>query len=159
MKKLASLILFCMITAPLIGATIKDIPQSDPNYPAVKNCVNSGYLPLFNDQTFRGNKTISRKELAVVIDKLITDIDKQGMNLNKDQVQELVNLAKEYKLYIENIETYQNSSDSRFSTINDEQITLHNDISEIHSDVNQVKDQGMWVWLGIAAATVIGVLF
>ena len=48
---------------------ISDI-DTNPNKQAIEFTVNNGYLPLYQDQTFRTQETINRGELAFIIYKL-----------------------------------------------------------------------------------------
>jgi hypothetical protein len=164
-KYLLSIILLIVISQIAYGAKIKDVSQKDPAYLAVKKAVNGSYLALKKDGSFQAQKSVTRKELAISIDKLLREVDTQGLNLNKAEVQELVNLAKKFKGYLVDYESNKKLVNTKLTSVSDEQKVFHNDLSKINSelkaDIEKMKkengDQHLYMIIGIIAAGVIGI--
>ena len=76
---LSLLLTLLMISLPIHA--ISDVSPSEGAYPSIKRVVKGGYLSLYGN-TFEGNQKVSRKELAIAIDRLLNQMDKKE-NLNK----------------------------------------------------------------------------
>ena len=49
-----------------LSQQITDIPTDDPNYSYIKQAIKKGYLSLYNDNQFKGDQSLSRKEMAFI---------------------------------------------------------------------------------------------
>jgi hypothetical protein len=66
--------LFCSFNAS--AQSFKDVPSTDPNYKAIEQAVKRGYLSFYQDQQFQPDKPLSRKEMALIIQKISLELDK-----------------------------------------------------------------------------------
>ena len=97
------IIITCFILAifnnfSLQGQPISDISTADGSYEAISRSINLGYLSLFNDQTFRPNYALSRRDAALLLDKLTLQIKANKLPLSTNELQELELLSKSFKL-------------------------------------------------------------
>ncbi|NBV41754.1 S-layer homology domain-containing protein [bacterium] len=153
------------------ATVIKDIPAADPTYPAVLGAVQQGYLPLYSDNEFRPEQSINRKELAIILDKLLSD-DTSQTSLSKIQIQELLNLARSFKAQTVSADIRQNVLETEQKRQDDEQKALHQDISALHekvaentvlkTQIEQLKkennDQHLYMWIGIGTSLLLGLI-
>ena len=49
---------------------ITDIASSDASYPAIKRSIEKGYFSLMDGTKFLPDQTVSRKELAILLDRM-----------------------------------------------------------------------------------------
>ncbi len=165
MKYLLTIILMTLMMTVSGVCEISDVPKSDPAFPAIQRSVNSGYLLAYGNQ-FRPNDAISRKEMAILIDRMLTLLDKGPVNLNDAEKQELGHLSKTYKQYLSTLELTVNDHTSRLGKAESEQETLRFDISKTQSDLQDRIDelkvenrkQHKFIILGIITAAIVGLL-
>ena len=60
-----------MVNVVSAGTKIKDVPKSSGTYKAVQKSVDLGYLSLQSNGKFNPNATVTRQEMAVILDKLV----------------------------------------------------------------------------------------
>jgi hypothetical protein len=165
MKYVLTIALMTIMMAVNGVCEITDVPKSDPAYPAIQRSVSSGYLPAYGNQ-FRPNEPISRKEVALMIDRMLSLLDRGPANLNDAEKQELGHLSKTYKQYLSTLELTVNDHTSRLGKAESEQETLRFDISKTQSDLQDRIDelkvenrkQHKFIILGIITAAIIGLL-
>jgi len=51
-----------------------DVPSSHWAYKAVKLLIDKGYLQLYQDQTFQGDKPVDRYTMAIIVAKILNEI-------------------------------------------------------------------------------------
>jgi len=139
------------------------VTPQDPNYQAIEQAVKKGYLSFYQDQQFQPDKPLSRKEMAVVIQKISTELDKFSQSdtlLNPQNPNTL-------KLAIGKFDEKISSLNAQHSKLNEEFKTLHEDLSKTNDDLkievaklkaDNAKQQRL-LWLGIGGATILGILF
>lgn len=76
MKKSYTIILITLITMTVTGtafaiSSFSDVPENHWAYDSVKKLVKAGLIDGYNDGTFRGDKTMSRYEFAIMINKAV----------------------------------------------------------------------------------------
>jgi len=165
MKYIVTVLVMVMMVVKMGYCDITDVPKTDPAFPAIQRSVNSGYLPTYGNQ-FRPDDTISRKEIAVLIDRMLTLLDKGPVNLNDAEKQELGHLSKTYKTYLSKLELTVNSHENRLGKTESEQETLRFDVSKTQSELQdeidslriENKKQHKFMILGIIAAAIVGLL-
>ncbi len=73
-----------------------DVSASHWAYQAVKVMIDKGYLQLYQDQSFQGDKPVDRYTLAVVISKILNEIAAGRVGSAKEDVELLRKLTNEY---------------------------------------------------------------
>ena len=117
-----------------------------------------GYLSLYSGGLFRGDQAISRKEMALVLDRMLTSFDQRGLNLNKTDLQELSFLAKNFKKSFSELETRLNEDKGTLGRVDDEQKSINHDLTklneELKEEVKVLRSQQMFMWAGIGVAAI-----
>lgn len=116
------------------SAPITDVSEGDDSYPAIKKIVDYGYMPLLKGNQFFPDKSLSRKEFAVTLDKVIKKIDNQDLTLTKSDLQELQNLSRSFKTFLVD-------NDANISTLKNKTQELDNAQKVNSQDLTQVNDQ------------------
>jgi len=92
---------FCGLAYAAADPATKDVPTDHWAYAAVKELVKLGIIDGFPDGTFRGDKPISRYEMAQMVDKALKNEDKA----TREQKALIDKLASEFALELNNIDT------------------------------------------------------
>lgn len=168
MKQMAVCIsvILTVFSTSIYAVRISDIPNSDSAFPSIKRSVEEGYLSLFSDAKFNPDEPLTRKEAAIVIDKLSQKISEQKMDLSRAEVQELMNLSKNFKTYLSNNESDSNSLMQTIKNLKVEQDTIHEDMSKLTEDHEtqiaelKTQDTNLFYWLigGVGLASMIAIL-
>ena len=79
-----------------IANTPSDVSPSHWAYQAVKVMIDKGYLQLYQDQSFQGDKPVDRYTLAVVVSKILNEIAAGRIGSTKEDVELLRKLTNEY---------------------------------------------------------------
>jgi len=171
---------FILLTLLLIptyatAQLIPDVPLRDPYYNVISDAVKKGYFQLNTANQFNPSEPVSRRDLAFILDRLLSS--ESETELSKVQVQELVNLAKTFKLYTLNTEKRSIDLESSAGRLGQEQTVLHTDISRLSDRVIDLSDRVAflssenvriqaefnqttnWLWLGLLASAILGVVF
>ncbi|MGC8889432.1 MAG: S-layer homology domain-containing protein, partial [bacterium] len=79
MKRIAlflALVLAVVFSVPAIAAPFPDVPSNHWAYDAVNELASKGLILGYPDGTFRGNNPMTRYELAMVISRLVSYLEK-----------------------------------------------------------------------------------
>ncbi len=121
-----------------------------------KRAYQEGYLD------FRGNTSLSRKEIAVMLDKLLDRMDQRSLNLSKSEIQEVAQLAKSFKNYLMEYETHRNRWNEDYKLMGDEHRSLHHDVSQLTDEVKMLKKEKeethLYMIIGIISAAALGII-
>lgn len=145
----------------LFSQTITDVPRTDPSYSAISSAIKSGYLSLFSDNTFQGSGPITRREMAIFLEKLSNDT---GTGLTKVQMQELQQLAKSYKTAFVNLDSKVASQNVGLTTVMQNTAAVYQDLWQVNDglqkEMKALKEENernqLYMWIGIGAALVLG---
>ena len=100
MKKILSLGMLCLVGAPVWAANpFTDVSTSDWAYRAVSDLSDRGMVEGYPDGTFRGEKNITRYELAQIVARLMAKEDR----MNAEDRAIVDRLAAEYATELENL--------------------------------------------------------
>lgn len=143
---------------------IIDVPKSDPYYSSVENVVDKGYMSIFGNQFF-GDRTITRKELAIVIDRLHTRLENTNQ-LSETEAKELSVLSQKFKTFLTENETKANASSDNLSSIANEQKVINHDLTKINAELKEElkelkqeqETQKLHTWIGIGAVGLIALI-
>ncbi len=87
----------CLIPYHGAHAQIKDVSQEHWAYQSVKLLVDKGYLGLYGDGTFQGTKAVDRYTLAVVIARILNEIEAGRIGTTPEDVELLRKLSGEFR--------------------------------------------------------------
>ena len=148
------------------GQPIKDISTSSSLYPAVKKSVDKGYLSLFQDNQFQGNRRVTRKEMALIIDKILTELEAKKLNLTTAEIQEILHLSKSFKGNTIDQKSRLKSISNTINLLLEDQKIVQYDLTEINDqltkELTQIKkenaDWRLYFMIGVTVSTVLGLL-
>ena len=155
--------LFFLITitswAVEAAPNISDVKTSDPAYSAVSASIDKGYITLVDGTKFLPNQSVTRKELAILIDRLDALTKKSGLSPN--DIVELKDFSKQFKSYMESQQNQKGLVDSEVNQIKTEQQTINYDLSRVEDHIQKVeknrKEQEVYIWLGLGLG-ILGIL-
>jgi hypothetical protein len=160
----ALIVSLALISTPIWAQNISDVATKDSTYMAISKSIKSGYLPLYSDNSFLPEQAVSRRELAVVIEKILSESDESTLTLSKNDIQEVKQLLKAFKSVMGKTESTLDSHSEQLEKIKSEQKVINTDVSRFSDEWNQKlqtlkkeqQDQNLYMWLGIAAAAFLG---
>lgn len=109
------------------SVTIKDVASDNVAYESVKLLVSRGYLPLYDDSTFKGSNPVDRYTLAIAIGKLINEIEQGKIRLSDTDQQLLTKVSTEFRQELVNLGVKVD--------------TLNSGVSKLRSDLNTFKGE------------------
>jgi chromosome segregation ATPase len=129
----------CLIPGRTVSAEIKDVPKEHWAYQSVKLLVDKGYLGLYGDGTFQGTKAVDRYTLAMVIARILNEIDSGRIGATPDDVELLRKLSGEFReelvLIASELETFKKTMDEHDKA---RQVTKE-DISKLNFTQREMK--------------------
>ncbi len=118
---------------------LKDVPKDHWAYQSVKNLVEKGYLSLYEDGTFGGNENISRYELAVLIDRIIDNIEQGKAQPEQQDVETLRKLTLEFRDELVDIASNQEDYNAKLEKLQETNIIQNEELSKLHEDIVNVN--------------------
>jgi hypothetical protein len=117
--------------APVYAGTFEDVPRSHWAYDAIEKLQSKGVMLGYVDGTFKGNKTLSRYALSVLVAKMLANVEqavKSGSGqVTIEDVQLLESLAFEFADELSLLGTNVNSLFSDLNEITEEVAVLKHD--------------------------------
>ncbi len=98
--KVALLLILCLLVAPMSiarGAEIQDLDEDHWAYDMVEELVEKGFLSLFDDDTFRGDRQLTRLEMAEVIARILEHVEQREVALTGADLRNLRELTIEFR--------------------------------------------------------------
>lgn len=151
------IILACVHTAGAAeaGTNPVDVSPNDPAYKAVKTLIDKGYLQLYQDQTFQGDKPVDRYTLALVVAKILDQIATGKVSADKDDMALLRQLTNEYRdelttavrkvttfnSRVEQLEKQILINQEDTTATRDEQAALQKEAQQLQADLLQLSDR------------------
>tara|TARA_B100000427_G_scaffold329402_2_gene345473 strand:+ start:8233 stop:8721 length:489 start_codon:yes stop_codon:yes gene_type:complete len=154
-----SLILLLVSPSLLIAQPIQDISSDDPHHNIIKHAVNNGYLSLYNDNSFKPNTPLSRRDAVMIIHELDKKLTNNAIHLKANDFQELTALSKSFK------QLYNSTNNSLISVQNDNKMLRHehklllHQITSLQQSQNKYQKERKLLFGLIALSTLIGFLY
>ncbi|MBO8126420.1 MAG: S-layer homology domain-containing protein [Firmicutes bacterium] len=140
------LILILALSLPaLAAAEIKDVPPNHWAYSAVQKLLEKGYLSLYQDGTFRGDKAVDRYTFAVVVARLISEMAALGSGqpatdkVASEDLQLLRKLTTEFRDELVQLATTDESIQGDLEAAAKEQTVLREDLNKLLVQVYQLQ--------------------
>lgn len=99
-KRVLVLVVMILTFSATCGAQVRQFKDVDPGhwaYDAIKQLVDAGIIPVFEDGTFRGNDSVDRYTLASVIAAAIEKAAKDPTGLTEEDLVLLKRLSTEFR--------------------------------------------------------------
>lgn len=125
------LALMCL-TAPVWAAAPRDVAPSHPAYRAIQKLIDQGYLSVFQDGSFQGDRPVDRYTLATVVARLLADIQSGKVVLPNEEMKTLRQLATEFRAElvevagkVNDVAQKQEQTDRQLTVARDDLTSLH----------------------------------
>ncbi|MDP7423154.1 MAG: S-layer homology domain-containing protein [bacterium] len=135
MKKLSAVLVLAVLvafTAPVLANPFSDVPFSHWAYDAVKKLTEKGIMTGMPDGTFKGEKGVSRYELAVTLARAL---DKMGSLKGRVDVTDIKTLEKLTVEFADELALL----GVKVTALEDELQTVRDDIAVIKADAGSMK--------------------
>ncbi|MEW5865418.1 MAG: S-layer homology domain-containing protein [Bacillota bacterium] len=149
------LALVMALAVPCAGfaAEIKDVPKDHWAYQAVKLLVEKGYLAVYGDGTFQGTKPVDRYTLAVVIAKILKEIETGRAGTTPEDVELLRKLSGEFRAELVAVSNDMNIFKKSLDEQGKAQAVMREDLARLTFTQRQMKSEVEKMIADIAAAT------
>lgn len=117
-----------------LASQIKDVQPSHWAYKSVKMLVDKGYLALYEDSTFQGERSVTRYQLAEVVAKVLTGMSTGVAAPSETDTQAIRMLAVELRKELVEVIQNQDLFKTDLDQLNKNQIVLKEDLAR-----NQVQ--------------------
>lgn len=143
------------LAAPCSGlaAEIKDVPKDHWAYQAVKLLVDKGYLAVYGDGTFQGTKPVDRYTLAVVIAKILKEIETGRAGATPEDVELLRKLSGEFREELVAVSTEMGVFKKSLDDQGKSQAVMREDLARLTFTQQQMKSEVEKMIADIAVAT------
>lgn len=143
-----SIILMCMmgLNGPTMAAVDPvDVPHTHWSYQAVKLLVEKGYLQLYQDQTFQGDKPVDRYTLATIVAKILNEVAAGQVSINKDDMAIITRVTNEYRNEL--IEAVRKVAlfNKQVNEMNRQDLIMKEDITKTQDEQNELRRQAQWI--------------
>lgn len=134
------LLLILMIAQPVM-ANVRDVPTDHWAYQAVVSLVNRGYLAVYEDGTFQGNRSVDRYTLASALAKILDEIEAGRVSGYQGDAEILKELTTE--LRTELVEWYANRAqiETSVSDTQKRMIATEDRVNRVVSTTSQLQEE------------------
>lgn len=139
-----TLVLVCVCGLASFGMAatqIKDVDSSHWAYKSVKLLIEKGYMSLYEDNTFRGDKSVTRYQLAEIVAKILEKIGEGSTTVNPADVTNIRQVTVEFRKELVEIAQNQNLFSTRVNQVEKNQVVMKEDIAKAHQQILQLIDQ------------------
>ncbi len=152
--KIALFLILCFLMAPISiarGAEIRDLDEDHWAYEIVQELVEKGFISLYDDDTFQGDRELTRLEMAEIVGRILEHIEQREVTLTGADLsnlrdltvefrEELVDLAQSKEIFADRIEDLE-----KFRQIQEEDLAIlveriENDLAQIDGIRGEVQD-------------------
>ena len=138
---IAFMVLFSSQTVSAASNAPEDVPSSHWAYKAVKLLIDKGYLQLYQDQTFQGDKPVDRYTMASIVAKILMDSASGQVSMNKDDLPVLKNLINEFRNELISIIAKNNEQDKRLDTLEKQAVIANDELTETKAELIQLQNE------------------
>ncbi len=144
-RKISILLIVLLVLSsslPVLASNkIKDVPSDHWAYQSVKELVEKGYMSLYEDNKFNGDKKVSRYQLAKVINKILNNIKRGQVATDEEDVLTLKKLATEFRSELVKVMSESEELKVEVGSFNKEQKIIKEDIIYTNDKVNKLQKQ------------------
>ena len=147
MKKKAislSLVLLLILTnvsAVVANDNIKDVAPGHWAYQSVLKLVDKGYMSLYDGNKFKGEKKVTRYELAEVVAKMLQNVEQGQVNPESGDVLTLKKLATEFRSELVEVVNQNENLEKRLKQLSDQQEVNQEDLVNTNAKIKELRKQ------------------
>lgn len=90
-------LVIALAAAGALADAPKDVPPEHPAYRAIQTLIDRGYLGVFQDGSFQGDRPVDRYTLASALMKVLNDVQSGKLALPNEEMKTLRQLATEFR--------------------------------------------------------------
>lgn len=143
-----SIFITCMVGfngLTMAAADPVDVPPTHWSYKAIKQLVDKGYLQLYQDQTFQGDKPVDRYTLAAVAAKILNEIASGQAKTSKEDMNLLTRVTNEYRNELIDAVRKVALFNQRADEMSKQNIIMKEDITQALDEQNELRRQAQWL--------------
>jgi hypothetical protein len=118
-----------------------DVPTNHWAYKAVKLLIDKGYLQLYQDQTFQGDKPVDRYTMAVIVAKILNEIASGQVGTNKEDMELIKRLTNEFRNEFVGVNSKNNIYMRKLDDLFKEQTVLKEDTTRLTDEQQQYRQE------------------
>ncbi len=118
-----------------------DVPPSHWAYQAVKTLIDKGYLQLYQDQTFQGDRPVDRYTLAMVIAKVLNEIAGGKAATSQEDVALLRSLTNEFRSELVDVNSKSNVFMTKLLQVSKENLVIKEDLTKVNVRIQSLSDE------------------
>ncbi|MEW5946651.1 MAG: S-layer homology domain-containing protein [bacterium] len=122
--------LLAVVGTAACAVEIADVGPGHWAYESIQMLVERGYLALYDDRTFQGDKPLSRVVFAAALGKLIDQIESGEIRMSGVDLKAIKKLSDEFKGDMANYDTRVAGIEKRISDIESGKVVIQQDISK-----------------------------
>lgn len=130
-----------LFSFPAMGQNIDDMDEDHWAYESVQELIDRGYLNLYEDDTFRGNESISRYEMAEIVSRLLADLQDTDTELEEEDVEEIRKLSLEFRDELVEIAQEQDDFSQALEDLQDENIIRSEEIGDLNEQLESQQEE------------------
>jgi len=135
------LILILAISSSSLAGAAKgptDIPPGHWAYQTIQQLLARGWVTLYDDGTFRGDKPVDRLTFAATLGKILDDLTR-GVpgGISRQDLEDLRALAEDFKDDIVNFKVKSDELDRRIQQLDESQQAIQQDITRLTDEFNE----------------------
>lgn len=150
-----AVMLFTVALTVMADSNPTDVAPSHWAYKAVKVLIDKGYLQLYQDQTFQGDKPVDRYTMAIIVAKILNEIASGQVGTNKDDMTLIKSLTNEFRdefvgvnsknnIYMQKLDNLlkeQTVIKEDATRLTDEQLQLQTEVKQMIADIQSIRDE------------------
>ena len=145
-KKVISLLLIVLllstnVSVVLASDNIKDVSPDHWAYESVAKLVDRGYMSLYDGNEFKGEKKVTRYELAEVIAKMLKNINQGIVNPESGDVLTLKKLSTEFRSELVEVVNQNENLKKKLNELSDQQEVNQEDLVNTNAKINDLRKQ------------------
>jgi predicted nucleic acid-binding Zn-ribbon protein len=117
-----------------------DVPPGHWAYQAVKTLIDKGYLQLYQDQTFQGEKAVDRYTLAMVVAKVLNEIAGGKAATSQEDVALLKSLTNEFRSELVDVSSKSNVFMAKLVQVSKENQVIKEDLTKVNAGIQSLGD-------------------
>jgi hypothetical protein len=138
---ISAIMLFTITVSVTAESNPSDVPPSHWAYKAVKLLIDKGYLQLYQDQTFQGDKPVDRYTVAVIVAKILNEIANGQVGANKEDMALIKSLTNEFREEFVGVNSKNNLYMKKLDNLNKEQTVIQEDITRLTEEQLQLQKE------------------
>ncbi|HBE79287.1 MAG TPA: hypothetical protein DDW65_16170 [Firmicutes bacterium] len=135
------IMVFTFTVSVMADNSPSDVPPTHWAYKAVKLLIDKGYLQLYQDQTFQGDKPVDRYTLAIVVAKILNEIASGQVGTNKDDLALIKSLTNEFREEFVGVNSKNNIYMTKLDALLKEQSITKEDVTHLSDEEQQLQIQ------------------